>query len=580
MSFVSSRTSTGSGSDAAISRARVISFEFPFSASAMTRLMRASSTVIDRALIRRARSVSSRRLIRVFRLGLGSRSPGSSIVRTYRDNGESGLKLKNRTGLLQLLDDVQSGQADFGHILVYDVSRWGRFQDTDESAHYEFVCKKAGLKVAYCAEEFDNDGTMLSSIVKNLKRVMAAEYSRELSMKVHAGALRFARMGFRTCGEVGYGLRRQLVNERWEPKAILQKGDRKYLMTDHVRVVAGPANEVAVVKWVFEEFLKGRFEWDIARELDRSRTATNTGRPWNGPLIGRMLRNECYVGDLIYNRYSKKLGEKRNCNPPAMWAKCEGCIEPIIQRDVFWRAQRIIKDRRISLSDEETFKRLRITLMKRGKLTTNIINETVGLPCAASLMQRFGSIRETYRLIGYISKRDCEYIEARKGWAAVNADLASELATEIQKRGGKTVLDGECLTIDGATNVSFRVARWRRDGLETYAPHWTIERKRRLPPGWIIAIRLADKNKDVRDYLLLRTSSVTKATLRFTENARKRHKVESFEKFPTLIRSFMRRFPRRGDLAECSCSPSGVDCKPTIGASANQAPRRRLPKTR
>ena len=122
-----------------------------------------------------------------------------SIVETYRDDAESGLKLKNRRSLIRLLDDVGSGQAGFGHILVYDVSRWGRFQDTDESAHYEFLCKQAGIKVAYCAEQFDNDGSMMSSIMKNLKRVMAAEYSRELSAKVFAGTSRFARMGTVLC---------------------------------------------------------------------------------------------------------------------------------------------------------------------------------------------------------------------------------------------------------------------------------------------------------------------------------------------------------------------------------------------
>src|SRR5581483_4353302 len=158
-------------------------------------------------------------------IGAYAQAHGLEIVRTYRDEGESGLRLKNRAGLMQLLDDVQSGSADFHHILVYDVSRWGRFQDTDESAHYEFICKKAGVKVAYCAEQFDNDGTMLSSIVKNLKRVMAAEYSRELSAKVLAGTLRLSRMGFRTSGNVAYGLRRQLVDEKQQPKAILQKGE-------------------------------------------------------------------------------------------------------------------------------------------------------------------------------------------------------------------------------------------------------------------------------------------------------------------------------------------------------------------
>jgi DNA invertase Pin-like site-specific DNA recombinase len=135
---------------------------------------------------------------------------GLSIVKTYRDAGESGLRLKNRAGLIQLLDDVQSGRANFRHILVYDVSRWGRFQDADESAHYEFICKKAGVKVAYCAEQFDNDGTMISSILKNLKRVMAAEFSRELSAKVHAGQLRLASLGFRVGAPLGYGLRREL----------------------------------------------------------------------------------------------------------------------------------------------------------------------------------------------------------------------------------------------------------------------------------------------------------------------------------------------------------------------------------
>src|SRR5262245_19680333 len=59
------------------------------------------------------------------------------IVRTYRDEGESGLLFKNRAGLIRLIDDVRTGETDFAHVLVYDVSRWGRFQDIDESAHYE-----------------------------------------------------------------------------------------------------------------------------------------------------------------------------------------------------------------------------------------------------------------------------------------------------------------------------------------------------------------------------------------------------------------------------------------------------------
>src|SRR6266545_4884421 len=170
-----------------------------------------------------------------------------SIVRTYRDEGESGLNIKNRAGLTQLLEDVRSGNADFGHILVYDVSRWGRFQDIDESAHYEFICKQSGVKVAYCAEQFDNDGSLISSIVKNIKRVMAAEYSRELSVKVHAGAVRLAGLGFKVGGPTGYCLQRLAVDEDSRPKGVLADGEHKFLRTDHVRVLPGTADERAIV---------------------------------------------------------------------------------------------------------------------------------------------------------------------------------------------------------------------------------------------------------------------------------------------------------------------------------------------
>src|SRR5258708_33666259 len=104
-----------------------------------------------------------------------------------------------------------SGRAQYKSILVYDVSRWGRFQDVDEAAHYEFLCKSAGIPVRYCAEQFHNDGSLASSMMKALKRTMAAEYSRELGIKVSAGPGRPPLLGFRGVGEDGYGMARTLM---------------------------------------------------------------------------------------------------------------------------------------------------------------------------------------------------------------------------------------------------------------------------------------------------------------------------------------------------------------------------------
>lgn len=103
---------------------------------------------------------------------------GLEIVRTYADEGRSGLRIEGRDALQGLIADVESGAADFTTILVYDVSRWGRFQDIDESAHYEYRCRRAGIQVRYCAEPFENDGSALSTIVKGVKRMMAASAYR------------------------------------------------------------------------------------------------------------------------------------------------------------------------------------------------------------------------------------------------------------------------------------------------------------------------------------------------------------------------------------------------------------------
>jgi len=152
---------------------------------------------------------------------------GLVIVRTYADAGKSGLRIDGRDALKQLIQDVQSGVADFQAVIVYDVSRWGRFQDADESAYYEYICRRAGISVAYCAEQFENDGSPVSTIVKGVKRAMAGEYSRELSAKVFAGQCRLIELGFRQGGPPGFGLRRVLIEQSGARKGALTRGEHK-----------------------------------------------------------------------------------------------------------------------------------------------------------------------------------------------------------------------------------------------------------------------------------------------------------------------------------------------------------------
>jgi len=201
---------------------------------------------------------------------------GIDIVHTYADEGKSGLNIGGREGLQRLLEDVRTRRVDFEFILVYDVSRWGRFQDADESAYYEFLCKQAGLKVIYCAEQFDNDGSPVATIVKGVKRAMAGEYSRELSAKVFAGQCRLIELGYRQGGTAGFGLRRVLLDQSGEAKGELRRGEQKSLRTDRVVLRPGPADEVSIVQDIYRAFVEqGHNEATIARRLNEDGVLTD-----------------------------------------------------------------------------------------------------------------------------------------------------------------------------------------------------------------------------------------------------------------------------------------------------------------
>jgi DNA invertase Pin-like site-specific DNA recombinase len=101
------------------------------------------------------------------------------IVATYEDYGKSGFISDGRAGLQRLLQDIRSGNAPFSFLLLSDISRWGRFQETDESTHYEHVCRRAGIEVIYVDEALASNKTQFSHMLRILKQAMPARYSRE-----------------------------------------------------------------------------------------------------------------------------------------------------------------------------------------------------------------------------------------------------------------------------------------------------------------------------------------------------------------------------------------------------------------
>jgi len=443
---------------------------------------------------------------------------GMAIVRTYADEGKSGLNLEHREGLKQLIRDVESGETDFEAILVYDISRWGRFQDADESAYYEYVCRRAGIRVHYCAEPFENDGSPMTVVIKSVKRVMAAEYSRELSTKVFMGQCRLIELGFRQGGPAGFGLRRMLMDEGGSSKGELRMGERKSLQTDRVILTPGPAQETAIVRQIYEQFaLQRRSEREIADELNAAGIATDHDRKWTRGTVHQLLINEKYIGNNVYNRVSFKLKEKRVRNPPEMWVRSNGVFEPVVPLDLFSKANALIAARSEHLDDESMLDRLRRLLDRTGSLSGLLIDEQDDMPSSSTYRQRFGGLVRAYSLIGFEPERDFAYVEINRNLRARRPDLIAEISNGLIQAGGSVDQNptSDLLTVNGEFTISIVLARCQRTPGNAYRWHIRFDTSRH--PDITVAIRLAEDQETILDYYLFPQIDIPPRRVRLAE---------------------------------------------------------------
>lgn len=443
---------------------------------------------------------------------------GMDIVTTYSDEGKSGLNIKGRDSLGRMIQDVESKNTDFTAILVYDVSRWGRFQDADESAYYEYICRRAGISVHYCAEQFDNDGSPVSTIVKGVKRAMAGEYSRELSSKVFQGACRLIQLGYKQGGTAGFGLRRMLVDQSGAHKGMLKIGEQKSIQTDRVILVPGPAEEVEIVHWIYAQFVQeGKCESKIASALNEKGILTDFDRLWTRGTVHEVLTNEKYIGNNVYHRTSFKLKKKHVQNPQDKWVRADGAFVGIIPHELFFTVQGIILARSRKLSDEDMLGRLREVLKKHGRISGILIDEEEDAPSSSAFRSRFGSLVRAYQLIGYDPEIDYGFIEVNRRLRKQHPEIVAQ-TIESLRHIGAYVAEAEktgLLRLNHELNVSIVLCRHQETG--SGSSRWVIRLDEGLKPDITIAVRMTATNDGIRDFYVLPGIDMTWEKLRIAE---------------------------------------------------------------
>lgn len=424
---------------------------------------------------------------------------GMAIVRTYCDEGRSGLRLKGRLALQQLIKDIQSGHPGYEAVLVLDVSRWGRFQNADEAAFYEYLCLRHGVRLVYVAEPFESDGTPLTAVLKSLKRSMAAEYSRELSAKVYAGQRRLVEAGFHMGGPPGYGLRRMLVDSHGNPKGILEPGQRKALTTDHIKVVLGPPEELRVVRWIFKQSAAGIDCKAIVRKLNYQGIPNARGHRWSFNGLREMLNDERYIGTSIFARTTQAIGQAKGTRTPEREVRVENAFPALVSPELFRRAEDAREGRNRKMTDEQMLEAMRSLWRRDGKITSLRLNTFSETPTAQAYIRRFGSLRAAYRYIGYTQRRDLSYRDLCERSQPWRTSIIHFLMDRLRDGGSSVERDNWTLRIDGAWTVGVRLMQAGRYHGNT---RWEV-RPWRHSVDLTVAARMGEDGSAPLDYLLL-----------------------------------------------------------------------------
>ena len=366
------------------------------------------------------------------------------IVATYEDDGRSGIYLKNRPALQKLLQDV-ANQKQFSVVLVYDVSRWGRFQDTDAAAYYEYHCRLNGADVIYVAELFGAEVNPITAMLKSMKRAMAAEYSRDLAVKSRAGQHYAVSCGHQMGPLPPLGYRRSSVSADGQRRAMLEPGQRKLASTDRVEWVLGPLDEVQLVARICDLYARDGLTFTaMARLAALEGWRDHQGRQLNNRSLATLLKNEALIGNFVWGRRTLK---KSLTTCPQ--SRNEGCVPRLIDDATWERIQaRIRLESKSRLRPEEMIERLRNAFRRSPCFTTRDLG-TLGLPGRRAIRACLGPRAEWLRAVGQdpaeLSK--AHYELARRRQAHVR-EFGAALSMRLMESGCPNVFDGRHFCLD------------------------------------------------------------------------------------------------------------------------------------
>ena len=251
------------------------------------------------------------------------------MVDIYADAGVTGTSAEKRPDFQRLLSDCRRGLID--RVLVKSISRFAR--NTTECLETIRELKSIGVSVFFEEQNIDT-AKMTGEFLTSLFASMAQKESESISSHM-----------------------------RWGVKARMQKGNYLpscqpfgYKLIDKKIVIY--ENQAVFVREIFSMYLNGTSMDEIAEYLNRKKSDyPELNREWTNHKVSIILHNEKYIGDSLWQKSytTETLPFKRYPNHGEVEQYyVEGTHPPIIDKDVFQRAQILLSQRSSGRTDVST----------------------------------------------------------------------------------------------------------------------------------------------------------------------------------------------------------------------------------
>ncbi len=222
---------------------------------------------------------------------------------TFMDNGISGRKADKRPQFQKMIGYAKSKEHPFDAILVWKFSRFARNQE--ESIVYKNMLRKDGVEVVSISEPLI-DGPF-GDLIERIIEWMDEYYSIRLSGEVIRGMTESAERGrYISAAPFGYDLSKT-----------------------HTGLLVVNEAEAAVVRDIYDRYIRGQSTLSIAKYLNRKGILSKRGNPFENRSVQRILENPVYNGTIVWRGIARK-----------------GIHQPIIDDGTYRRATDIVKIRK------------------------------------------------------------------------------------------------------------------------------------------------------------------------------------------------------------------------------------------